>query len=228
MTSFFITMALCTSFSYGQAVVKETRDLTGFTKVNFGVAGELFIKLGPQFQVVLEGTKNYLDDIITEVSGGRLVIKKENWRIGMNERVTVYITMPEIKGLGVSGSGKAEIEDALKCETLDLSVSGSGKLLTADLNIADLNCGISGSGNINLGGNGNVSKADISISGSGNFSDDSVKIEDLHISVSGSGNCSCNVTGSLDASISGSGNVTYSGSPRLNARVSGSGHVRSR
>lgn len=228
MTSFFITMALCTSFSYGQAVVKETRDLTGFTKVNFGVAGELFIKLGPQFQVVLEGPKNYLDDIITEVSGGRLVIKKENWRKSMNERVTVYITMPEIKGLGVSGSGKAEIEDALKCETLDLSVSGSGKLLTADLNVADLNCGISGSGNINLGGNGNVSKADISISGSGNFSDDSVKIEDLHISVSGSGNCSCNVTGSLDASIFGSGNVTYSGSPRLNARVSGSGHVRSR
>jgi len=228
LTSFFITMALCTSFSSGQAVVKETRNLTGFTKVNFGVAGELFIKFGPQFQVVLEGNKNYLDEIITEVSGGRLVIKKENWRIGMNERVTVYITMPEIKGLGVSGSGKAEIEDALKSEALDLSVSGSGKLLTADLNVTDLNCGISGSGNINLGGNGNVSKADISISGSGNFFGDSVKIEDLHISVSGSGNCSCNVTGSLDASISGSGNVTYSGSPRLNARVSGSGHVRSR
>ena len=37
-----------------------------------------------------------------------------NWRMNMNERVTVYITMPELNALGVSGSGKAEIKDAVK------------------------------------------------------------------------------------------------------------------
>ena len=43
-------------------------------------------------------------------------------------KLHVYITMPELNGLGVSGSGKAEIKDAVKAEDLDLSVSGSGKL----------------------------------------------------------------------------------------------------
>ena len=113
-----------------------------------------------------------LEDILTEVSGGKLVIKKENWdnwKMNWNEKVTVYITMPELKGLGVSGSGKAEIKDAVKTEDLDLSVSGSGKLYTNDIMVSNLGCSISGSGDIILGGNGNATKADISISGSGDL-----------------------------------------------------------
>ena len=37
--------------------------------------------------------------------------------------------MPELNGLGVSGSGKAEIKDAVKTDDLNLSVSGSGKII---------------------------------------------------------------------------------------------------
>lgn len=92
-------------FSSGQSVVTETRDEKGFTKVSFGVSGNLYINLGPEFKVVIEGDKSILDDIITEVSGGRLVIKKENWRMNFNEKVTVTITMPVLNSLGVSGSG---------------------------------------------------------------------------------------------------------------------------
>ena len=63
------------------SLTKETRNVTDFTKVSFGVSGNLYINFGPEFKVVLEGEKRYLDDIITEVSGGKLVIKKENWTI---------------------------------------------------------------------------------------------------------------------------------------------------
>jgi hypothetical protein len=223
-----VAMTVATGFSKGQSVVKETRNLSGFKKVSFGVSGDLYVNLGSEFKVVLEGEKSLLEDIITEVSGGRLVIKKENWRLNMNERVTIYITMPGIEGLSVSGSGRAEIKDAVKAENLALSVSGSGKLYTTDISIGSLDCGISGSGDIIIGGNGNATKADISISGSGNYSGESLKIESAEISISGSGNCTCNVTGNLRASVSGSGNVTYYGSPKIDARVSGSGHVRSR
>ena len=179
------------------------------------MAGNLYINFGPEFKVVLEGEKRDLEDIITEVSGGRLVIKKENWRFNFNEKITAYVTMPELKGLGVSGSGKAEIKDALKAEDLDLSVSGSGKIYTTDVNVSKLGCSISGSGDIILGGNGKATKADISISGSGNYEGGSFKIGTAEIHISGSGNCSCNVTESLRASVSGSGNVTYEGNPKL-------------
>ena len=217
----------------GQSVVKETRNESGFTKVSFGVAGNMYISFGPEFKVVLEGEKRYLEEIITEVSGGKLVVKNENWkthnwRMDMNEKVSVYITMPELNGLGVSGSGKAEVKDDIKTDDLNLSVSGSGKLYINDMKVSNLGCGISGSGNIIINGNGTASRADISISGSGNYMGESLKIGSAEIHISGSGNCSCNVIESLRASVSGSGNVNYTGDPRVDAHVSGSGKVRSR
>ncbi len=231
LPAFILAIALLSGFAIGQSGDKETRDVKDFTKVSFGVSGNLYINIGPEFKVVLEGEKRYLDEIITEVSGGKLVIKNENWRMNnwrMNEKVTVYITMPELNGLGVSGSGKAEIKDAVKTGDLNLSVSGSGKLYASEIMVSNLGCSISGSGDISLGSGGSSSKAGISISGSGNYFGESFKIGSADIHISGSGNCECNVTESLRASISGSGNVTYGGNPKLDAHVSGSGKVRSR
>ena len=228
LSAFMLAISVLSGFANAQPDVKETRDVKDFTKVSFGVAGNLYINFGPEFKVVIEGEKKDLEDIITEVSGNRLVIKKDNWRFNFNEKVTVYITMPELKGLGVSGSGKAEIKDAIKTEDLDLSVSGSGKIFTGDVVVSKLGCGISGSGDIVLGGNGNATRANISISGSGNYEGGSYKIGIAEIHISGSGNCSCNVTESLMASVSGSGDVTYEGNPKVDAHVSGSGKVRSK
>lgn len=228
LSVFIAAISAATAYSNSQSMVKETRDLAGFTKVSFGVSGDLYINIGNEFKVELEGEKALLNDIVTEISNGRLVIRKDNWRFNMNEKVTVYITMPALKGLGVSGSGKAVIKDAVRSDNLDLSVSGSGKLFTGDIEATGMDCDISGSGDIILGGGGNVSKADISISGSGNFNGEPLKIGTAGVSISGSGNCTCNVTESLKASVSGSGNVTYTGNPKVDARVSGSGRVRSR
>jgi hypothetical protein len=228
LSAVFLTIVFFSAgLAYGQT--KETRNVSDFTKVSFGVAGELFINIGPEFKLVIEGDKKILDEIETVVSGDRLVIKKDNWRFSFNdEKVTVNLTMPEIEGLGVSGSGKAKIMDPVKSNKLNLSVSGSGKLMTADLNVDELDCGISGSGDIILGSGGSIDSGTIGISGSGGFSGENVEIDHLRVSVSGSGNCHCKAGDSLDASISGSGNVTYVGDPKINARVSGSGHVRSK
>ncbi len=221
-----ISLVMVNAVASGQS--KETRNLKGFSRISFGIAGDLQIKIGPEFSVVLEGEKNDLEEVITEISGDRLQIKQESWRFNFREKVNVYITMPEISGLGVSGSGKAEILDDVKdADDLNLSVSGSGKLLTAGLVVDALDCSISGSGNIVIGAGGNADRAEISISGSGGYSGEEFEIDHLDISVSGSGNCYCKVGDSLEATISGSGNVTYKGDPKVDARVSGSGHVRS-
>jgi hypothetical protein len=231
LSALILVITVTSGAATNQSDAKETRNVSGFTKVSFGVSGNLYINFGPEFKVVLEGDKKYIDEIITEVSSEKLVIKMENWRMNnwrMNEKVTVYITMPELKGLGVSGSGKAEIKDPVKTDDLSLNVSGSGKLYISDITASGLDCGISGSGDIILGGEGNCSKANISISGSGNYMGESQKIGTAEIHISGSGNCTCNVTESLKASVSGSGNVNYKGNPKVDVHVSGSGKVRSR
>ncbi|MFH0842068.1 MAG: head GIN domain-containing protein [Bacteroidota bacterium] len=223
-----LVLIIVTGLIYGLAAgqtVKETRDLKGFTSVGFGVPGNLYIKIGPQFSVELEGSSGDLREVETVITGERLQIKHDNWRFDFREKVNVYVTMPELEGLGVSGSGRADIQSTVKTEDLDLSVSGSGNIYTADLEVENLECSISGSGNMKLGG-GSAADTEVSISGSGSFYGDLTKCETMEVHVSGSGNCTCNVTESLEASVSGSGNVTYSGNPRVDARVSGSGRVR--
>jgi hypothetical protein len=228
ISAFIVAISLTAGFLYGQTPNKETRNLSGFTKVSFGISGDLYINIGSEFKVVLEGNKSSLEEIETEVTQSKLVIKNENWHSHGNEKVTVYITMPELAGLGVSGSGKAEIKDAVKTEELDLSVSGSGRIMSADLALGQLNVSISGSGDVIIGGNGEAVSADVSISGSGNYSGESLKIAKADFHISGSGGCKCNVTDKLEANVSGSGNITYTGSPKVDARISGSGKVRSK
>lgn len=212
----------------GQGITKETRDLRGFTKVSLGIAADLNIRIGPEFSVVLEGTKTDLAEIVTEVSGEKLLIKQESWRFNFREKVNVSVTMPSLSGLSVSGSGRAEILDAIKdADNLNLNVSGSGNLITAGLVVDELNCDISGSGNISIKSEGSADRGDITISGSGGYSGEAMEIDRLKVNISGSGHCLCKAGDSLTASISGSGNVSYVGDPKIDAHVSGSGHVRS-
>ncbi len=222
----FIIMLLVTGITAGQE--RETRNLKGFDRIGFGISGNLTIKIGPQFSVALEGNRRDLEMVETEISGDKLIIRQRNWRFRFDEKVNVYITLPELEGLSVSGSGNAEIADDIRdADDLDLSVSGSGKLITAGIVADEFNCSISGSGDVIIGSGGEADRGEISISGSGGYRGEGFEIDHLSVRVSGSGSCYCKAGDSLQASISGSGNVTYKGNPRIDARVSGSGKVRS-
>jgi len=224
---FLLSLILSAGVASGQS--KETRDVRGFKSVGFGISGELFIKIGPEFKLVMEGDRDVLEDIETIVRDGKLIIRKENWRLSFNnENVTINLTMPELEGVGVSGPGKVQILDKIEADDLDFGVSGSGKLITSGLNVDRFVCGISGSGDVILGSDGSIDNGEISISGSGGFSGEDIEIDDLEVHISGSGNCRCRAGDNLEAYISGSGNVTYSGNPKVDAKVSGSGHVRSK
>ena len=213
-------------FSTSFAQKKEIRDVDDFTAVSFGVAGELFLKQGSQFRVEIEGDEDLLDVIETYVQNDRLVIKKKNWRIKPNKKVTVYITMEEIDGLSVSGSGRLSSQGPINCDILNLGVSGSGKLNLENLSADEIDCGISGSGDVFISGKG-ADAGEISISGSGSFNGVDFEMEDVEVRISGSGNCKVNVVQELNARVSGSGDIYYTGNaPRVDAKVSGSGKVR--
>lgn len=216
---FFLTLS-------GFAQAKEKRDVDDFSSVAFGVSGDVFIKQGSQFSVVLEGDQDLLDEITTKVSNGRLLIRKPDWRRARNEKLTAYITMPEINGLSMSGSGHLENEGPFNCDDLSISVSGSGSIKLDELEADEVSMSISGSGSISVEGQGS-DVADISISGSGSVTAENFKLSDVDVSISGSGRCKIWVEDALVARISGSGNLYFKGDPNVDAKSSGSGKVRS-
>lgn len=214
----------------GQNLVKETRSVSDFDQVSFGVPGTLYITTGPVFRLEIEGDRRVVGNTETEVRGDRLVIRNfnNNFSFRGEEKVTIHLTMPDVSGISVSGSGVAEVTDGISADGLSLGVSGSGKLKVPSVEADRLECSVSGSGDIIIEGKGSVDNAEISISGSGSYTGELTEIDHLIVKVSGSGSCHCNAGDSLEASISGSGSVIYSGNPRIDARVSGSGKVRSR
>jgi len=213
-------------FSFESMAQKEKRQVDGFDEVSMGISGDLHLKQGSTISLELEGDSDDLEDVITEVKNGTLVIKYKNnkgWSFG-RDRVTIYLTMPEVSSVSLGGSGKIIGENTIESDDLYLSVSGSGRI-EMKLEVDDLTQKISGSGNIEV--SGSADRAEISISGSGNLDALDLEVDEYEVKISGSGKCKINVGDSLEANISGSGSVYYKGDPdRIRSNVSGSGKVK--
>ena len=225
---------------------KETRTVSSFHAISFGIPGTLYLRQGDVQSVQLEGDREDLDDVETEVVNGQLRIKVENqhwFNWSFRHDVDVYITVPNLDAVSIGGSGKIVGESRIKSDDMRLSVSGSGSMeldVTADklkldvsgsgrmnlsLNAGSVDQHISGSGGINL--SGNASSASLDISGSGRIDASDLDVGSYNISISGSGKASIAVRDAIIANISGSGSVYYKGSPdKVISRVSGSGKVR--
>ncbi|MBS1682119.1 MAG: DUF2807 domain-containing protein [Bacteroidetes bacterium] len=196
------------------AQTKETRKVSSFTKIAYRVPGKLILKQGSPESVVLEGDKELLEKIETEVENGKLVIGREgkgwmdwSWREWRDDnKITAYVTVTNLEALSVSGSGDMVGQGKFSTGDLDLKVSGSG---SADIEIdakGTVNADVSGSGDMNV--KGACQNFDSDVSGSGKV------------------NAQVAVSGKADVSISGSGKIMASGTAsEIKARISGSGKV---
>lgn len=212
------------------AQTKETRDVGNFEWIAMNISGKVYVTQGDKDEVIIEALERDLREIRTEVHGGRLSISTESdrswfsWGDKLEGKVNVYITVRQLRGASVSGSGDIISQSLIKTEDFDASISGSGDI-KLELDARTIESRISGSGNIEL--KGSAEKARLGISGSGKYYADDLKVDDYNISITGSGKASINIYGDLDVRIAGSGSVYYSGDPTdINSRVSGSGRVR--
>ncbi len=243
----FTLFALFLSTTLIIAQQREVRDVGNFTKISFRFPGKLYLKQGSPQKVELEGEKDVLQEVETDVEGNRLIIGKEdkwfNWNSG-DDKITVYVTMPDIEGVSVSGSGDIIGQSKFKADDLDLNVSGSGSL-SMDVDASgDIEADVSGSGDIDLKGkcksfNSDVSgsgkvvlfatidnSASFGVSGSGKI-EARGSAENVKTNVSGSGKVLASdlQTNRCEIRISGSGDVEINVKNELDATISGSGSV---
>ncbi len=211
-----------------QSDYREKRDASGFSAVSFALAGEVVISIGDKYSVELQGRREDLREVITEVSGRRLEIRRERGIRSLMRPVTVLITMPELNGVAIAGSGRITVNDPLAGRDLDVAISGSGSVFIHDPYLEVLTCSIAGSGNLNIAGEGKVQEVVLKVAGSGNFVGKDIVVDNFDARIAGSGRCECHVTGTISAKISGSGNIYYTGNPKIIASVAGSGKIRRR
>ncbi|HEY9049146.1 MAG TPA: head GIN domain-containing protein [Ohtaekwangia sp.] len=244
--SVFLLILLASASVFAQT--RETRNVSGFTKVAFRAPGKFYLRQGTTTKVEIEGKKDLLDEIETAVEGTKLVIGKKgkwsNWKWDEDDRINVYITMPTIEALSVGGSGDLIAETRVHAQDLDLNVSGSGSMKIEVEVTGSLEADVSGSGDVivkgkcksfnsDVSGSGKVSLAltidglaDFGISGSGKI-EASGTANAVKTSISGSGKVLAVdlETNTCDVRISGSGDVEISVKEALDASITGSGSV---
>ena len=200
--------------------VEQGINMPDFTGIKLNCEAKVFITQGDTFEVVAKGESNIIDEL-------ELDVQDNTWTIEFDHCVKsydleIYITMPDIRYLSVSGSGEIRGDNFFTVQDIVLRVSGSGGLCLG-LYAEDVDGKISGSGRVEL--EGEAEKLDFAISGSGDLKAFNLPVEKADISISGSGNASVHVLEVLDVRISGSGDVYYKGYPTINSHIPGSGDV---
>lgn len=224
-----LSLAFLAGISLSDAQTKEVRNVGTFTKISFRAPGKLYLRQGTPQRVELQGKQEILKEIETDVEGNRLVIGKEGnwtWKWSDNEEITVYITVKDIEGISVSGSGDIIGETKIVAGDLDLNVSGSGNMKIEAEASGEIEADVSGSGDLNLKGKCREFNSDVS--GSGKVQMTMNVAEEADFGISGSGKIEASGTAStVKASISGSGKVLASNmeTNRCEVRISGSGDV---
>lgn len=208
---------------------EQNRDVSSFSAISLRIPGNLYLKQGSSQSIKIEAKESVIDDIITEVSGNKLIIRFPNKTIFQRNfnpgKIEIYVTVPDVNELAVSGSGDI-IADELESRILDLAISGSGNITISDLSSKKVKGSVSGSGNINIEGSGVADELTFSISGSGNCNASGFEAQSVIVNTSGSGNCNVMSNGSVRARIAGSGSVYYKGDASVDASVAGSGRVK--
>jgi len=200
----------------------EDREVTGFNKISLGIHAKVILKQDSAYSMRVDAQANILELLKTEVQGNTLQINYGFNCVRDVRQVTIYLSMPELQGVDLSGSGKVICMQGFKTTNLDFDVSGSGEIMMeADATL--IQSRISGSGRIDIAGK--AKKHELDISGSGGIYAFNLRTNDTKVKINGSGDAKVFAIGSLYARISGSGSVYYKGEPKLSSDINGSGRV---
>jgi hypothetical protein len=199
-----VLLAGCSVTRGSGQLSSESRQVNGFSKVELTGAGELSIEQTGTESLTISAEENLLPMLTSNVSGDTLVLGTQtNAKIVPTKPITYTLTVKDLNGLAVSGSGNVTVT----------------KLATTAFNTS-----ISGSGTITV--NGTAVDQNLEITGSGRYQAEELTSESAKINISGSGVASVRVTDELDVHISGSGTLTYTGDPKeVTQEISGSGKL---
>ena len=112
-------------------IVKQKRKVGKFISVK--VEGSPTVKFvqGNKHEVIVQGTKDYVDKVKTVVDGNKLVVGLKS-SISLNifknrkerKNFVIYVTSPDLVGVELAGSGDFICQGPIDTDRLDVQVAG--------------------------------------------------------------------------------------------------------
>ena len=235
--SIFICMAGC-SGTIGTPVAGNGKleiksfDYVGFDRLEIDNAFQVEVTKSDSFGFSVTADSNLYEYLDIRKSGSTLHIGLQRNHSYFNTTQKAMITMPDLRGLNISGASKAHIIGFNSTNAFNTVVSGASRLevssvktgnivmevsgashVVGNLTTADGNFDISGASTVELEGTSNNITADISGASSGKLA--SFSMVQARMTVSGASNATINVSNRLDVAVSGASRVYYIGDPTL-------------
>jgi hypothetical protein len=235
---------------------RETRPVgDDFSGIEMATHGELRVMVGEKVELVVEAADDMMKQIITEVRGDTLVIRRKdrssNWLRQLlsprreqrmrftltvladqlnHLRVTSHgdVVLPQLKGdrVRVELTSHGEVEiDEISATAVDIELSSHGDLLIGQLQAERLTSDLTSHGLVKIR-SGRVRTQRVSLSSHGDYLAEGLECEDVDVDLSSHGTAKVFATRQLGASITSHGDLYYRGSPELDIPRSQMKHVR--
>jgi hypothetical protein len=216
-------------------IVTRSYSYTDFTRLEVGYAFKLEVIPADTYSITIDASESVFDHIKVKKSGDKLEIGLDRLFLHLYRSPRVKITMPELRGLYLTGASEGNVTGFRSSRDFKLTLSGASELdmdietgafeselsgaseLSGYLKATSCNMDLSGASEIKLSGSGGNIKIDASGASQVDLID--FTVNDADIEFSGASDGSLNINGRLDVSLSGGSFLEYSGNPTLGDRV---------
>jgi len=205
-------------------VVTEERSVSGFDKVAVSAGMNLYLEQGEKEYLKIEAEDNILQNITTEVNGGKLTVKFKNLLGGVSARepIIVYLTVVNLKELDASSGVVIESEEIIT-DSLKIHISsGAEGEMAVIANSIDVN--LSSGSTLKL--SGTVEKQKVNLSSGVVYRAADLLSKNAQIDVSSGASAKISVSDNLDINISSGASVEYSGTPAIVSNISSGGSLK--
>lgn len=232
-----VSMACYPSQSGGSADSKEVsvnRSVKYFSKVEMYSTADVRFVQGKKVSVRVVGTKAQVDNLETVVSGETLQVRQKSgasrvFNFNNNNRLTVYVTSPDLTAVSVMGSGDFGVPGNIDTDRLDVDVKGSGDVRFMGKVLCDaVSLTLMGSGDIKAKSIDSKS-AVLDGRGSGDIDVESLRANTANVVMRGSGDIDTHLYGVAETSVelfgSGGIDVHFDNCGTANCQLTGSGDI---
>jgi hypothetical protein len=206
---------------------QESRIIEPFDHLEIRDRINVYISYGTTSSAIIEGGKNLLDMIKTEVKNGVLLIENENrcnWVRSFKKDINVYLTTPEFHKMTYRGSGEVVFQDTLRPSFFQLNCwDASGSIhflfnspkieLKAHTGPTEIFCA------------GKVDYLINYLNSSGLMNTANCEANRVLAINNNTGLLTVKAKNKLKAEISGSGNIAYYGDPEIELIDNGKGNL---
>lgn len=154
---------MCDCLKRTGKVIKETRNISGFTQLVVKDNLNVFITQDSVYEVTVEAGDNIVPLITTKVDGNTLVCENKNrcnWTRSYKKPLNVYIHMPTVAIIESNGTGNIISTNTLTVPNCFVQTKNSGNI-ELTFNTAAVTTAMHGSADVILHGNAGMHASDI-------------------------------------------------------------------